>query len=1761
MTVLNLKHRSLTVVTGCTYNLTEICPICIRGELSVELTVFNLEGRSFTVLTLRRLAGIVCILAFADPPVAVLTDVRSLTVCAGRLNLKIGFTDPPVAVCTNVRNLTLSLYACVGVADEPVAVITNGRSETVCTLCLNAEVGIADPPVAILNIRSFAIGSNSLVSGILTVEVPVAVLADVVVKSAADADHTVACVLKEISSACEVGLVFASEVNLSLVNVAGEYFLSAGYKDKLCINVCISVLSVADKKRPLNVAVYTCCSDCTTVYSELNAFGYLSRGSIADSDCREAVRLVESRVVHTGKVRIIDSDYSIVTCNINCCITADSAVIYSDVAAYGGSRNVKSVLKSFRLNVINCKGCRLLNNVDCTLGVRSTYDSEVLDTNRACKVHIDRASSRGSKGVSVTVKDDLLVENESCIESYVCDKNDCVACLCCSVSLCDRCIANAVYGSNSLYDAVRAVTVRSTSHTVYAVLGNIALEGTAGDCGSCGKFAAGPSANPNVTVEGTAGYRSCKCACSINAGEVGRTVYNNVAADCNLHTACITVAVEINCFNACRVFGNLTAGDIKLTLVSRGVRILKPNLTYDLAAADIDNVIVSSAVCKSTDRAALSCCDCTALNVENCIATVSVGKVVNSELVNVCSSGKALNSTTLDGESSLLVGDCGNCISPSSVSSTVEVVRNLTAAYAIKDSEVAVIFNKSIVLSDLRGNSLAESVAVKIKNDILVDNKSLVKSNVALENDCITVLCRLKRGLDRILAYVVNCGGVRGTSILRHCGEKTYALCAACKLIGVAAVVIVICGVEVVEYTAGNVNLTENALSLVNVKEESHTIVELLSLVATALNVNDTAASCIDCCATVGYEDTVLNSNNRAVDRGNYLNVLAVACCKHSAVTCDSKLRAVLSEDNLNYVSVKACCYCATCKVESYVNITVKNNARVKLNVLNESDYVACLCRVDSSLDAGVLNATDLNCRNESVNVRVNVAVTTAGASMCSVTSVCEVRRSYNRIVVMTGSLDNNSFSRKLVAASRAVNYALVVTCYCTGCLNSVLFNCRSRSVNVNNDTVGSVAVCLTIEAVCKILGNVGSEGTAGDCVIINITLNNTDNIRCTGDGNGDVIVSVRAHIDCLVAALDCTAGYSESTKIKRGCVCDLTPDTSAIALDVTTVYGEVCNAVTGIAVKSGICHTHTNCSVCTGNATTVDNHICITEAVCTVIKSDCHCCAAQVSECTAFNGKVTAAVKNNCGLCVPATIICSGKIYSTVLNSKITVVIEYYEVAGRIIGNVDGMTTEIKSNLVVLCEIEQAVCCVVVIACKIEIAKKSDCRAVLCCVNCFLKSLILCFTDLCYCNESVNIRVNVGVATVRAGVSSITLCIKCRRSYNCAVVMSCCGNNLLCNGFAVTSRAVRAFGKTCAFTSGSNSLVNHDIVTESVNSEGRCYCVGCYAACLVDVLYVSTKANVTSGTMLVSFNAICGTGCGNLGYGLEEVTESRYVVAGVCITASTSVCCITVCKTSGIFHAFTVVMNVNNDTVGSVVVCLTIEAVCKILGNIGSECTAGDLKSSLAVLIGLVNVYNTVDMTTGNVADTTYDALVAGKIIVPIIDAKRCIFFTVGAIYDVATLNVEDTVNTNSYLLLCCDSTVTYESNSLVDTNVEERIACVIVISLCGRNCIIAKINSEVTSNLAVVSSLNVDILGNLDVREKNYCIAVLRRIKSCLKCFVPGFADLRYCNESVGVIAIFGFAAVVSTVVNCVTLCIEGRSNYLACYHIMSGCGDLGL
>ena len=466
---------------------------------------------------------------------------------------------------------TCCLNAGIGLADEPVAVVTDVRSCAVDSLCSHACVGLTNPPVAVLDIRSFAVGCNSLVSGIFAVEEPVAVFTDVVVKSAADADHAVACIIKKEASACKVRLILTSEVCLDLVCVACEYFLSAGSENELCINVCINVLGTCYHKRPLNVAV-SLGGDSTAVYSKVNA---VCSNAGANGNCTKVIRLVYRIVIHTLEVRVINCNYGISPCDINSRITAESTVVYSNVAAYGTCRNVKSILEAFCLYVINSKVYSAIYNVDSALGISCAYDSKVLNSNIACAVNVDCASSRGSKSVSVTVEDNTLVKNEDLAENHVIKKKNCVAVICSSKSLFKSSVAYAVDRSNSLYDAVCAVRIFNTCKAIctkcriksYAVatagdeavsgiaIADNALEATAaeGDCifrHGCRSYAV----KCEVSVEGTVGNLNGKVFCTAVVCHIyihSKLVVGIIGSDCTaidiqLCSGRIT-HIEVNC--------------------------------------------------------------------------------------------------------------------------------------------------------------------------------------------------------------------------------------------------------------------------------------------------------------------------------------------------------------------------------------------------------------------------------------------------------------------------------------------------------------------------------------------------------------------------------------------------------------------------------------------------------------------------------------------------------------------------------------------------------------------------------------------------------------------------------------------------------------------------------------------------------------------------------------------------------------------------------------------------------------------------------------------------------------------------------------------------------------------------------------------------------------------------------------------------------------------------------------------------------------
>ena len=182
-------------------------------------------------------------------------------------------------------------------------------------------------------------------------------------------------------------------------------------------------------------------------------------------------------------------------------------------------------------------------------------------------------------------------------------------------------------------------------------------------------------------------------------------------------------------------------------------------------------------------------------------------------------------------------------------------------------------------------------------------------------------------------------------------------------------------------------------------------------------------------------------------------------------------------------------------------------------------------------------------------------------------------------------------------------------------------------------------------------------------------------------------------------------------------------------------------------------------------------------------------------------------------------------------------------------------------------------------------------------------------------------------------------------------------------------------------------------------------------------------------------------------------------------------------------------------------------------------KCTARNNKSCFSVLIGLVNPYVTLNVTACNITRTAYDTLVAGKVIIPVININCRIIFSFACVYDCTALKVKNTVNTNCNLSVCADSSLTRNCKCLVDTNVYERISCIVVISFCGSNAVTVKIKCEITCDFTVISSLDVNIMSSFYICKKYYGITVFCRVNRFLKCFKFGFANLSNRYKSINV------------------------------------------
>ena len=447
MSVLNLEGGSKAVIT-C--NSAKFCPNFVI-EACPKFAVLYLEGRSLTVDTNCSVLGLCAV----EVPVAVFTDGEAVSVSTNCLMLGLCAVKVPVAVFTDgvvVTVLTDCLILCFCAVKVPVSIFADGVLVCIGSYCLVLGLFTVKVPVAVFtDSEVVSVLTDCLELGLFTVEVPISVSTDVVRKCVVNQKHTVACILSYKTSGYKLVSIFASEVCSYLVRIATEDLAVCG--NKSCINVCICTHRIGYKENPLGI-ICGCGGDCTTVNCNANVSCNRSCGSITDSDCCKTICLVSRSIVNTGKVRVVYYHNGIVTCDVNSCITAECAVIYCNIAAYGRSRNIKSVLEALCNNIINSKNCCLLDNVDCTLGIGSTYDSKVLNTNRTRTVNINCTVCRRCESVSLTVKDNCLVKNKNAVKSYVLKESNCVAVCCNRESFCKSCIANAVYRCLCLGDNV-----------------------------------------------------------------------------------------------------------------------------------------------------------------------------------------------------------------------------------------------------------------------------------------------------------------------------------------------------------------------------------------------------------------------------------------------------------------------------------------------------------------------------------------------------------------------------------------------------------------------------------------------------------------------------------------------------------------------------------------------------------------------------------------------------------------------------------------------------------------------------------------------------------------------------------------------------------------------------------------------------------------------------------------------------------------------------------------------------------------------------------------------------------------------------------------------------------------------------------------------------------------------------------------------------------------------------------------------------------
>ena len=167
--------------------------------------------------------------------------------------------------------------------------------------------------------------------------------------------------------------------------------------------------------------------------------------------------------------------------------------------------------------------------------------------------------------------------------------------------------------------------------------------------------------------------------------------------------------------------------------------------------------------------------------------------------------------------------------------------------------------------------------------------------------------------------------------------------------------------------------------------------------------------------------------------------MIALTGCFHLTVAEDINLSAILSKDYFNtaFSIVIICSNGKAIKVDTNIN-TVKLNYACKIDICSKTNVKACIKNLLKILFVVNVNRLD--------NKHFILVITLSTRSY--EVKLLVLRLVVRSAIVMTGRRNGYSFSVKLVATSRTVNYIVIRTCYSTCRFNSVFLNSLACGVS-----------------------------------------------------------------------------------------------------------------------------------------------------------------------------------------------------------------------------------------------------------------------------------------------------------------------------------------------------------------------------------------------------------------------------------------------------------------------------------------------------------------------------------------------------------------------------------------------------------------------------------------------------------------------------------------------------------------------------------------